>query len=279
MTATMIPLDGRPRIMGILNVTPDSFSDGGVYLDPEHAVERGLEMVAAGADIIDVGGESTRPGSDGVSEAEEMRRVIPVLEALARKTDVPLSVDTVKPAVAEAALGVGARILNDVSGLRHGDEMARLAEKTGATLVLMHSRGTPKTMAGLAEYHDVVAEVKQELLLSVEKALAAGVERSRIWIDPGLGFAKRAGDSLSLLAHLEAFVALGYPVLVGPSRKSFIGEVMASNVNGRQGGTAAAVTISVLKGAAVVRVHDILEMRQAAVVAHALRTRSEVTHV
>lgn len=278
MTA-MKPLDDRPRIMGILNVTPDSFSDGGAFFDLEHAVRRGLDMVTSGADIVDVGGESTRPGSDGVSEEEEMKRVVPVIDALARNTSVPISVDTVKPAVAEAALAAGARIINDVSGLRNGDEMARLAKKNSATLVLMHSRGTPKIMAGLADYYDVVAEVRRELLHAVERALFVGVKKTDIWIDPGIGFAKRAEESLTLMNHLEAFVALQYPVLVGPSRKSFIGEVVPSKVTERVGGTAAAVTVSVLKGVFAVRVHDVYAMRQAAMVAHALRTQGEVLRV
>ncbi len=265
--------------MGILNVTPDSFSDGGVFFDKMRAVRRGLDMVAAGADIIDVGGESTRPGSDRVSVEQEMARVVPVIESLAKETDTPISVDTVKPAVAEAALEAGARILNDVSGLRDGDGLARLAAKSGATLVLMHSRGTPKTMATLVDYTDVVTEVKQALQESVDRAIAAGVKPSQIWLDPGIGFAKRAMESLTLISRLDALVSLGYPVLVGPSRKSFIGEVSPSDVSERLGGTAAAVTAAILNGAYAVRVHDVFEMRQAALVAHALRLNSEVTRV
>jgi dihydropteroate synthase len=274
MTATRNPTDRRPRVMGVLNVTPDSFSDGGDYLDTARAVERGVAMVRQGADIIDVGGESTRPGSRPVSAGEEMERILPVIEALKKRTDVLISVDTVKPEVAREALSLGAGMLNDVSNLRDGDGMAELAAKSGAELVLMHSRGTPETMGEMVEYAEIVSDVKGELMASVSRAEAAGVSSRQIWIDPGIGFAKRADQSLALIARLGELVALGYPVLVGPSRKSFINEVIPSPPTARIGGTAAAVAASILNGAAGVRVHDIEIMHQAAMIAHAIGSKS-----
>ena len=260
-----------PLIMGVLNTTPDSFSDNLRYADAEAATTAGLEMIAEGADILDVGGESSRPGSRPVSPAEELSRVLPVIEALASRTDVPISVDTVKPEVAAAALDAGACMVNDVSNLQFGDELARAVAERGAFLVLMHTRGTPQNMTRLVEYDDVVRRVCEELQVSVEKARDAGVPRSRIWVDPGIGFAKTASQSIELLARLDEIVDLGYPVLVGPSRKSFIGEVTGAPVHDRLGGTAAAVTASILHGARAVRVHDVRMMRQALMVAAAAR--------
>ena len=261
-----------PKVMGVLNVTPDSFSDGGCYTEVSRAVSRGLAMVEEGADIIDVGGESTRPGGRPVNAAEEMERVLPVIESLAKRTDALISVDTTKPEVAAAALAHGAGMLNDVSCLRADNEIAVLAAKSGAVLVLMHSRGTPETMGSMTDYTDPVAEVNAELLVAVSRAEAAGVQRDRIWLDPGIGFAKTAEQSLTLIARLRALAALGFPVLVGPSRKSFIGEVAPSEPNDRIGGTAAAVTAAILGGAHAVRVHDVRIMRQAAQVARAIAT-------
>jgi dihydropteroate synthase len=273
MTAQLEHSVRKPSIMGILNVTPDSFSDGGAYTDTESAVARGLAMVAEGADIIDVGGESTRPGSRPVGADEELSRVIPVIEKLAQQTDALISIDTVKPRVAEVALAVGAGMINDVSNLRDGAGMAELAAKTGAYLVLMHSRGTPETMSRMNQYTDLLSEVKSELLKSVAEAEAVGVSRDRIWIDPGIGFAKHASQSIDLLARLGELVALGYPVLAGPSRKSFIGALSPSTTDNRIGGSAAAVTTAILNGAAAVRVHDVDVMHQTAMVAHAIRTK------
>jgi dihydropteroate synthase len=255
--------------MGVLNVTSDSFSDGGNFVSLKSAVARGLEMVAEGADIVDVGGESSRPGSREVSAAEELERVIPVITALAAQTEAIISVDTVKPEVAEAALSCGASMVNDVSNLRDSDGLAAAAARHDAHLILMHSRGTPRTMTGLTTYTDVVQEVCRELLVSVDKASAAGVAPHRIWIDPGIGFAKTAEQSIEILARLDEIVALGYPVLVGPSRKSFIGEIANADVHHRIGGTAAAVTTAILFGARAVRVHDVAVMRQAVLVARA----------
>lgn len=270
MTLKLVQQSDTPLVMGILNVTPDSFSDGGVYYDTERAVQRGLEMVAEGADILDVGGESTRPGSEGVSVSEECRRVLPVIEALAARTDSLISVDTVKPEVARAAVEAGAHMLNDVSTLRNGVALAELAAEHNTYLVLMHSRGTPETMQQLTDYDDVVSDVISELSTSVDKAMACGVARDRIWLDPGIGFAKTADQNLALIERLEELTALGFPVLVGPSRKSFIGKICSAEIDDRLGGTAAAVTVSIMKGASAVRVHDVSVMKQATQIARAI---------
>jgi dihydropteroate synthase len=261
--------DKEILVMGVLNATPDSFSDGGRYFDPDRAATRGLEMIAEGADIVDVGGESTRPGSEAISVEEELRRVIPVIERLVSQTDIPISVDTVKPEVAEAAVAAGAQMINDVSCLRDSDQSAKIAARYGRHLVLMHSRGTPQTMCGLCDYTDVVKDVCKELSLSVETALAAGVPKECIWVDPGIGFAKTWEQSIELIARLDEIVALGYKVIVGPSRKSFIGKITGAGVDDRLGGTAAAVTTAILLGAKAVRVHDVSFMCQAALVAKA----------
>ena len=276
-------MDKELLIMGVLNVTVDSFSDGGTFLNPKQAMERALQMVEEGADIVDIGGESSRPGSDPVPVEEELGRVVPVVEALSRQTDAVISVDTVKPQVAKAALDAGASMVNDVSNLRDGDETARIAARHGACLVLMHSRGTPRTMREMTEYTDVVAEVCASLEAAANRAIAAGMDRSRIWLDPGIGFAKTAAQSMTLLARIDSLVALGYPVLVGPSRKSFIGELDGAPVHRRLGGTAAAVTAAVMLGARAIRVHDVQEMRQAALLARAVAaaraSASEERHV
>lgn len=260
--------------MGILNVTPDSFSDGGLFVDPEKAVAHGLRMVEEGADVVDVGGESTRPGSAPVAAAVEIERVLPIIRALKARADVAVSIDTKKPEVAEAALAAGAEIVNDVSGLRYDPRLAAVAAKAGAALVIMHSRGTPADMQSNPahlEYADVVQDVAAELATAVEVALAAGVSRERIWLDPGIGFAKTAAQNLELIARLAELAAAGYPLLVGPSRKSFIGAITGARAGERTGGTAAAVAIAVLNGARAVRVHDVAVMRQAALIASALR--------
>ncbi len=259
--------------MGILNVTPDSFSDGGLYLDKDQAVGRGLHMARAGADIIDVGGESTRPGSDSVDEAEEKRRVLPVIEELAGETDATISIDTVKPDVAREAIRLGARLINDVSMLRYSDGLAQAAAESGVDIVLMHSRKTPMDMQDEIVYDDVVQDVTNELLEAVTRAEAAGVERSRIWLDPGIGFAKTAKDNIELLARLPELVATGFPILVGPSRKSFIGKLTDSEVDDRLGGSVAAITAATMGGASAVRVHDVEVMRQAVAIAHMIAKR------
>jgi dihydropteroate synthase len=259
----------RTRVMGVLNVTPDSFSDGGRFFDPEAAVARGVDMAAEGADLLDVGGESTRPGSEAVSEEEERRRVLPVIKRLAAELDIPISVDTRKPQVAEAALEVGASIVNDVTA--GGDARTfEVAREAGAGLVLMHMRGEPATMQQLTDYEDVVAEVRDYLAQRVEAAVGEGLDRDLLCVDPGLGFAKTEEQSLRLIRETEALLAIGRPVLVGPSRKSFIGWALDLPVDERVEGTLAAVVFAVSRGAHIVRVHDVRETARAVRVADAI---------
>ncbi|OGW90621.1 MAG: dihydropteroate synthase [Omnitrophica bacterium RIFCSPHIGHO2_02_FULL_63_14] len=243
--------------MGILNVTPDSFSDGGMFLDPGSAVRRGLEMAEQGADLLDLGGESTRPGAVRVPVAEELRRVIPVIERLAKAVRVPLSIDTSKADVAAAALAAGVSIVNDVTALRGDPDMARVAARRGAAVILMHMQGTPRTMQRRPRYQDVVEDVSGFLVSAAERARAAGIPRSRILIDPGLGFGKTVAHNLALLRELDRFVSLGYPVVLGPSRKSFIGASAGGEAHERLGGTLAAVAAARMSGVHIVRVHDV----------------------
>ncbi len=277
MTWAPIRIGGRvfpppgPFVMGVLNVTPDSFSDGGRFLEPGAAVERALRLVEEGADLVDVGGESTRPGAPPVPADEERRRVLPVLERLAaRGFAVPVSVDTAKAEVARAARAAGAALVNDVTGLSD-PAMAEAVARAGAPVVLMHMRGTPADMQSRAVYGDVVAEVKAELAGALARAAAAGVPAERTILDPGIGFAKTAGQSLRLLSRLPDLGALGRPLLVGPSRKSFIGQATGAPVEERLPGTLAAVAAAVLGGAAFLRVHDVAAARQAARLAAAVR--------
>jgi dihydropteroate synthase len=246
--------------MGVLNVTPDSFSDGGRFASEADAVLHGIGMAAEGADIIDVGGESTRPGAEPVDAAEEAARVVPVVRRLAREVDVAISVDTTKAAVAEAALDAGAVIVNDVSAMRVDDAMAAVVAGSGAGVVLMHMLGNPRTMQADPRYDDVVAEVTTVLAGWAAEAEAAGIARDHIVLDPGIGFGKTAAHNLSLLRRLDRVVATGYPVLVGPSRKSFIGLTLGLPLEERLEGTAAAVAWAVASGARIVRVHDVRPM-------------------
>lgn len=269
-------MDSAPlRILGVLNVTPDSFSDGGRFLDPARAVEHGLRMEQEGADILEVGGESTRPGSEPVPLAAELERVVPVIEGLARKCRAAVSVDTTKLQVARAALDAGATIVNDVSAGRSDPRILDLAAEREATLVLMHMRGAPRDMQDDPRYGDVVAEVRTFLLERIEHAEGAGVAPHRIWIDPGIGFGKKLEHNLSLLARLPELASLGHPICLGVSRKSFIASIEAaagaakSPPDSRIGGTAAAVALGVLGGASILRVHDVAIMAQAARVARA----------
>jgi len=257
------------KLMGVVNVTPDSFSDGGLYLDPGAAVEHGRELVAAGATILDVGGESTRPGAEPVSEDEELRRVVPVVEGL-RGAGAEVSVDTSKASVAAAALAAGATIVNDVTALRGDPEMAALCAERGATVVLMHMRGTPRTMQEEPTYSDVVAEVRGFLAERVERAEAAGIAAERIWLDPGIGFGKTAAHNLELLRRLGELRELGRPLVVGTSRKSFIGRLDGSEADERLGGTIASSVLAAAAGAEVLRVHDVAEMADAMRLATAL---------
>ena len=260
----------RPLLMGILNVTPDSFSDGNLFLSVEAAVDRALEMEREGADIIDIGGESTRPNSPAVGLAQELERVIPVIEALSGKLSVPISIDTYKAGVARAACAAGAEIVNDVSGLRFDSAMAAAVAEADAGLVVMHTRGTPDKMQHDTRYDDLVAEVKGYLSHSLAMAEAAGVRACRVVIDPGIGFGKSVEGNLELIRRLSELGELGRPILVGPSRKSFIGKVIEKDGGSRIFGTAAVVAVSIVNGASIVRVHDVAAMRDVAVMARAL---------
>jgi dihydropteroate synthase len=276
----IVPIPGRaplvlgPRtlVMGVINVTPDSFSDGGKALDPERAADLAQEMHVAGADIIDVGAESTRPGAVPVESAEELARLLPVLKAIAAHVTIPISVDTYKAKVAAAALDEGATIVNDISGFAFDTAMGALVASRGAPAVLMHTRGRSQDMSKRAEYRNVVDEVATELLESVDRAVAAGVARDCLILDPGLGFAKQAAHSMETLARLERFAGLGFPLLVGPSRKSFLmaatGPMLPED---RDWPTAAAVTAAVLGGAHVVRVHAVRSMIPVVRVSDAVR--------
>lgn len=264
-------------VMGILNVTPDSFAETASRIDAGAAIEAALGMEAAGADLIDVGGESTRPGADPVAAAEELARVLPVLRGLAGRLRVPVSIDTYKAEVALAAIDAGASIVNDVSGLRYEPALAQVVATRGAALVLMHLRGRPKTMYAEAVYGDVAAEVSAEIAASLAAAEAAGVPRERTIVDPGLGFAKRPEHSYGVLARLpEIAEAVGRPVLVGPSRKSFLrGALGEGPADRRDWGTAAAVTAAVLAGAHILRVHAVAEMVQVVRVAEEIRRHAQ----
>ena len=258
---SVLPLGHRTLIMGILNITPDSFSDGGVHFDADAAIRSAMAMVEAGADILDVGGESTRPGADPLPVEEELRRVVPVIEAIASRVNVPISIDTYKAAVAERAMDAGALIVNDISAFAYDPGIAAVAARRRAGVVLMHNRGRSSNMYEHAVYGDVVEEVGREMITRADAAIAAGVARERIVLDPGFGFAKRAEHSIDALARLGEFHKLGYPILSGPSRKSFLQTGLGQRPPaGRIWGTAAAVTASVLAGAHIVRVHDVREM-------------------
>jgi len=254
--------------MGIVNVTPDSFSDGGRFLDPAAAIAHGRELAAAGADVLDVGGESTRPGATAVSAAEELERVMPVIEGLAGVA--PLSIDTTKAEVAARAIEAGAAMVNDVTALSDPD-MAPLCAERGVEVVVMHMLGTPRTMQDDPRYDDVVGEILEFLTERADRAVAAGIERDRIWIDPGIGFGKTTGHNLTLLAAVDRFAATGLPVLIGPSRKTFIGRLSGDAPEGeRLGGTIAACLAALAGGAAMVRGHDVAPVAQAIAVARAI---------
>jgi dihydropteroate synthase len=256
------------KLMGVVNVTPDSFSDGGQYLDPAAAIRHGEELLKDGASILDVGGESTRPGAVEVDRAEELRRTQPVIAALASEATV--SIDTSKLAVAEAALDAGASIVNDVTALRRDPEMAVLCAERGAGVVLMHMPGNPRTMQVDPTYGDVVDEVKSFLAGRIEAAVGAGIEEERIWLDPGIGFGKKLEHNLELLRRLAELRELGRPLVIGTSRKSFIGAIDGSEVDRRVGGSIASSVLAAAEGADVLRVHDVAETAQAMRVAEAI---------
>jgi dihydropteroate synthase len=249
----------RPLVMGILNVTPDSFSDGGAYDDRGRAVARAWQMAEEGADLIDIGGESTRPGADPVPEPEELRRVLPVLEGLGANFPIPVSIDTHKPGVARQALGAGADLVNDVTGLRNGPEIARLVGESGAPLILSHIRGTPRTMQESPQYGDLMADVASDLLESARLAMREGAARDSLLIDPGIGFGKTLDHNLELIRRLPELAGLGFPLVIGVSRKSFIGRILDRPAASRVEGSLASAEAARLGGAAVVRVHDVGE--------------------
>jgi dihydropteroate synthase len=264
-------LGDRTRIMGILNVTPDSFSDGGRYASHEKAVAAGLEMVRAGADILDVGGESSRPGAEPVSAEEELRRVMPVIEGLFGKIDTPISVDTTKAAVAREALDAGAEIVNDISSMRFDEHMPGVIAASGAAAVFMHMRGVPQTMQqGDLHYASLTGEIMDFFRERLHAAQSAGIGADRIVLDPGLGFGKTRGDNFKLLKGLAEFAVLGRPILVGPSRKSFLAHDGETGPQDRFEGTAAAVTAAVMNGVCVVRVHDVGAVRRIVAAADAI---------
>ena len=272
MRRGMLVLGRKTLVMGVLNVTPDSFSDGGNFLNVRQAVEHALRMQRDGADIIDIGAESTRPGSDEIPVAEELARLLPILESLRGKLKIPTSVDTQKAAVAEIAIGAGAAMINDVSGLRHDPRLAEVVAHHAVPLVLMHMRGTPRTMQKLPFAKYVMKDVVNGLKKSVSIARKAGVAKSKIIVDPGIGFGKSSEQNYELLAKLGEIAKLGYPLLVGTSRKGFLGRTLARNrgpapPEKRIWGTAATVTASILGCAHIVRVHDVAEMAQVARVA------------
>ncbi len=264
----------RPRLMGVLNVTPDSFSDGGCYAAPEQALRQGLALQLEGADLLDIGGESTRPGAVAVSLDEELSRVVPVIELLRQHTDLPLSIDTSKAEVAREAIAAGANFINDISGLNFDPAMAAVAAKTGAGLFLMHTRGRPSEMQLDTGYGDLLADVSAGLRQSIALARAAGVGQDRLAVDPGIGFGKSVAGCLELLHQLALLHQLGCPILLGTSRKSFIGQLLQQEDPGqRLAGTLATVALAVAQGIQLFRVHDVRAARDAALVAWAIRER------
>jgi dihydropteroate synthase len=263
----------RPLVMGIVNVTPDSFSDGGQFHDPQRAVEHALRLVADGADLLDIGAESTRPGARPVDALEERHRLIPVVAAVAKAVSVPISVDTSKAEIARAAIDEGAVMVNDVTALRGDRTMADVVAETGVGLVLMHMQGTPETMQEAPHYDDVVAEVAEFLAKRARVAMDHGVAKDRIVLDPGIGFGKTLTHNLELLAHLQTFAELGFPLLAGPSRKGFIGQLTHRSVGERGWGTAAVIALAVAQGANILRVHDVGPMKDVADVARAIARR------
>jgi len=257
-------LGERTLVMGILNVTPDSFSDGGLYNAARSAIARAVEMEAEGADIIDIGGESTRPGAPAVSAEEELRRVMPVLEGIKGKLKIPISIDTYKAVVADETLKAGAEIVNDVSGLKFDPALAGVVARHRAALVLMHTRGRPEVMQKLPPSPDILAEIEQSLKESVNLALRSGVAEESIIIDPGIGFGKTVEDNLAIIKHLDRFASFNLPIMIGTSRKTFIGRILGKETGERLMGTAATVAASILRGAHIVRVHDVREMAEVA---------------
>lgn len=267
----------RTFVLGVINVTPDSFSDGGLFFNPKDAIEHGIRLATQGADALDIGGESTRPGSQVVSAQEEMDRVCPVIEALVSRVATPISIDTLKASVAKEAIKHGATIINDISGMTLDPQMLHCAAATSASVILGHMRGTPAMMQQKISFVDVVKEVTNELRFSIQRAIEAGISVDKIWVDPGIGFGKTAEQSLSLLRNSgQIKEALGYPLMIGPSRKSFIGAVTGQLVNERLLGTCAAIVSGIIAGVDAVRIHDVGELMPAIKIADAIR-RSAVS--
>ncbi len=258
----------RTHIMGVLNVTPDSFSDGGMWFDPGKAVDHGMRLVTDGADFLDIGGESTRPGAEPVPAEEEIRRVIPVIRELKKRTSVPISVDTYKSDVAQKAIEAGAVIVNDITGLHHDPDIARIAAAAGVSIILMHMQGTPRTMQDNPAYDNLIEDICSYFEQSLGVARKAHVEQ--VIIDPGLGFGKSLEHNLGIIRHLGEFRRFGYPVMIGASRKSFIGKILDLPVGERIEGTSGAVAAAVLYGADIVRVHDVKEIKRVITVVDAI---------
>jgi len=265
-----IEVNDRPLVMGVVNVTPDSFFDGGRYATPEAAIRHALRLAEEGADLLDIGAESTRPGSDSIDEGEERRRLMPVVTAVAKAVSIPISVDTMKATVARAALEAGAVIVNDVSALQADPVMAEVVATTGAGVVLMHMQGSPGTMQNAPVYDDVVGEVAEFFRERVKFCVERGIGQDQIMLDPGIGFGKLLLHNLTLLGQLETFVSFGRPILVGVSMKSFIGQVVGRPVEERSWGTAAAVALAVSKGAGILRVHEVAAMKEVVAMAAAI---------
>jgi dihydropteroate synthase len=266
-----IHIGKRTLIMGILNVTPDSFSDGGRFNAPEGAVEEGVRMAEEGADIIDIGGESTRPGSDPIPMEEELRRVIPVIRGLAGKINIPLSIDTMKAGVASEALSAGAEIINDVSAMNYDDHMANVIADAGAAVILMHMRGSPKVMQTVdLTYRSLRGEIIAFLKNRIERAVEKGIDLEQIMVDPGLGFGKTQTDNLRLIKYLNEFKVLARPIVIGASRKTFIGKITGGTPLERGEGTAAVITAAIMNGCSVIRVHDVSAMKKVAAMTDAV---------
>ncbi len=255
-------LGTRTLVMGVVNVTPDSFSDGGLFETPEAALRQALKLIEEGADLLDVGGESSRPGAEPVSAATELARILPVVKGIRERSEIPISVDTYKASVASAVIEAGAEIINDISAFRFDADLPRIVCETGAGVILMHMRGTPRTMQQMSPSPDILAEIHKDLGKAVDRATGAGVQGDRILLDPGIGFGKTVQDNLKILNQLAFLHRLGFPLLLGASRKGFIGKVLETEVSQRLFGTAASVAASVMRGAHIVRVHDAREMRQ-----------------
>jgi len=267
-----LDLSRKTHIMGILNITPDSFSDGGIHFDASHAVDHALRMIDDGADLIDIGGESTRPGSEPVSLDEELRRTLPVIEALAGKISAPISIDTYKSPVAIRALEAGASMVNDISGMRFDPEMPKVISRFSVPVVIMHIKGTPKNMQVNPTYEALIPEIMDYFRSSIRFAVKAGIPEDMIILDPGIGFGKTFEHNLEIMNNLDTFSALEKPLLIGPSRKAFLGKILGGlPPQERLEGTAASVAISIIKGAHIVRVHDVREMARVAKVADAIK--------